>query len=115
MAAVESIDRNLMAEDAAYAESMGASQSSEASDEMRIMAAGDVTINQEPNVPATAPAIQQPSAVTSTLGKAAIAAALLGTGAAGGVAIPLAMGLFEKPPAAEVPIDTDTTTQIVIE
>ena len=48
----------------------------------------------------------------SVLAKAAITAALLGSGVAAGAAIPWLLGML-NPPAAETPVDT--TTQITVE
>ncbi|MHC4180494.1 MAG: hypothetical protein ACYSWU_23575 [Planctomycetota bacterium] len=50
-------------------------------------------------------------AATSSLAKAAMAAALLGSGVGAGFAIPWALGML-TPPTTEAPIDT--TTQIVV-
>lgn len=50
-----------------------------------------------------------------TLAKAALAAALLGTGAGGGVAVPWLLGLLDQqqPPAVVTP--ADSSTQVIVE
>jgi len=49
-----------------------------------------------------------------TLAKAAVAAALLGTGVGGGVAVPWLAGMFAaKPPAVDAP--ADTTRKVIVE
>ncbi len=123
MAGVDSIDRNLQREDdaverdrrrherelAGEAESGGDDSPLLEEDPMRIMAARDVQITYDQRPPAPPPevpvAAEVPPAAKKTAGllaKAAITAALLGTGAGGGVLIPWAMGAFggaDKPDA----------------
>ncbi len=104
MAGVSSINRNLDTEDTAYARAMlDGSEQPPTGEEMRIMAAGDVTVYPKP--PATPLPVPATGKPTSTLAKAALAAALVGFGAGGGIAIPWVAGMFEQP----------TTTQITIE
>jgi hypothetical protein len=96
---------------------------------MRVMAAHDVYVNTKPptetapsppsdDPPSPTEPTQQPvvSKPASKLAKAALAAALLGTFAGGGVVVPWAIDqLF--PPAVEAPaaVDTDTTRSIEVE
>ena len=117
---VDSLDRNLQAEDAEakhygeqFREMDGATGNPETDvDPMRILAAGPVTVYQ--NEP---PKSELPSPVATmrkTIGpiaKAALAAALFGSGIGAGAAIPWALGML-NPPAAETP---DTIGQIVLE
>ncbi len=114
MAAVDSLERNLDTEDAAYAQEMlDHANPAPAGEEMRIMAARDVTVY--PNPPATPPPLptSSPGKATSTLVKAAMVAALVGSGAGAGLAIPWMTSMLEPPPPPAAPVDT--TTQITIE
>lgn len=118
MAAVASIDRNLEAEDAAneraqreYEGEMSDDSPSppEASDEMRNMAARDIHVYQKP--PSTGSPTAVPQAVAkpvSTLAKAALVAALLGSGGIGAVAMGLLSATLDPPPAVDA---TDNDTQ----
>ena len=122
MAAIESIDRNLATEDAAYERDIkrhekemfeGGPEQVEMGDEMgdamRIMAARDVYVNQPPEISAPT---NPPSATTrkavGTLGKAALAAAILGSGAGAGGAAMWALGKLSSPPVVE---SADQNTQ----
>lgn len=89
MAGVESIERNLDTEDAAYARELGGDAAPAAArEEMRIMAGGNVTVTSPPA-----------KSVASVLTKAAIAAALLASGAGAGIGVPWALGMFDQPAA----------------
>jgi len=118
MAAIESIDRNLENEDAAVdrdarlndaelygADAVNAVKPPEV-DEMRIMAARDVIVHEP--TPASPPPLpvsaKQPKSKLPLLAKAAITAALVGSGVGAGAAIPFLLGLFDKsPPTVVVP------------
>ena len=105
IAGVESIARNLDAEDAAYARSMrGDSPQAATGEEMRITAGGDVTVTEWPPKPSS-----------NILAKAAIAAALLGSGVGAGVAVPWVLGELKSPPATATPADADTRYELRIE
>ncbi len=92
MAGVESISRNLDAEDAAYARELGGGAAPvTAGEDMRITAGGNVTVTSP--LPKTA----------SPLAKAALFAALLGGGAGAGVLVERAISLLN---------DTDTRYEL---
>ncbi len=114
MAAVASIERNLDVEDAAYQRAMGGHNEAQPAtgEEMRIMAGGDVYVNPEPE-PSLPPAPVSPKP-TSILAKAAIVAAVLGSGVAG-VAVDRAIHALKPPPAVETPADADTRYESRIE
>jgi len=104
IAGVESIARNLDVEDAAYARSMrGDSAQAATGEEMRITAGGDVTVTEGPPKPSS-----------SILTRAAIAAALLGSGAGAGVVVERAIHAL-SPPEVEAPVDADTRYEAKIE
>jgi len=64
----------------------------------------------EPEKPAKA------SGIVGTLAKAALAAALLGSGAGVGVGVPWLLGMFKQEQPAAVPVEfEDTTARVVIE
>ena len=119
---VGSLDRNLCTEDAEAKrhgeqfEKLGAPHAGmpeKEDDPMRILAAGDVTVYQ--NEPPKSEPPGPVAAMKKTVGpivKAAIAAALLGSGIGAGAAIPWVLGML-NPPAAETPVDT--IGQIVLE
>lgn len=122
MAGIDSIDRNLTAEDAAAdriarlndeeiygkdAVAAVAAVDPPGDDEMKIMAARDVHYHEPPQpeeTPATAPATKaerrRPSLLKNAVAIAAVVAGTSGLGA--GVAIPWLLGMFDKtPPVVE--------------
>lgn len=110
MIGLDSIKRNLDAEDAMVKRSFEAGSKlysdgntvTQPSDEMDVMAARDVIVNHNHAAPAT-PAVT-PAPTTSLAKKAAIAAALVG----GGAAAPLLYQYFNQQPTPVVE-PTDTT------
>lgn len=107
MVATESIDRNLATEDAAYAnELLGAGNTPDPGDDMRIMAARDVIVQQPAK---SGPSMPPPIPSVPPRGLLAKAAPLLLAGALGasGVGIPWALGMLGGA-AAETVVDTDT-------
>lgn len=124
MAAVQSLQRNLEAEDAAIKRNIAACEAEmfdgeagpEAMEEsdMNIMAARDVYVTPsagQPNpVPTTSPPpptvpppspVTPPAVATPLWKKVLTTAALVGTGAGAGAGIPWLAGAFDKPAAIE--------------
>jgi len=82
-------------------------------EDMQILVDSPTTVHHNYPPPKTE-ATPEPKKPAGTLAKAALAAALLGTGAGGGVAVPWALGLFnQQPPPVETPVDS--LQQIVVE
>lgn len=105
MAAVESLGRNLAAEDAAVKRSIerherelseGDAEQTEPDDNMRIMAGGDVRVYLPPADSAPIATPQPRPGRAPTLAKAAIAAALIASGIGAGVGVPWALGMFDQ-------------------
>jgi hypothetical protein len=131
MIGIDSLDRNLKAEDKAVENNIrqceaeffdgnaGQSPADNPDGEpMRIMAAGNVTINQPPQAvqqatqPQSTPAMSSQPAVG--VGAKALLAAVLGaSGLTGALAtgVPWLLGAFDKP-AAVAGTDTDTLTNV---
>jgi hypothetical protein len=85
-------------------------------DAMTISVGDAVHYHEAPSPPAeTAPA--KSSGIAGAVGKAAIMAALVGSGVGVGAAIPWMLGLLNRAlsPAVETPVDRDRIGNIVIE
>lgn len=109
MSAVDSIDRNLETEDRAYKRdterheremSGKAPEQAQTGDGMRVMAARDVYVNPLPHAPTPSDPSPKPTPhkAIGTLGKVAIAAALLGTGAGTTAVAMWALDKLSPPP-----------------